>query len=411
MKIVGIVVEYNPFHRGHAYHIEQARRLTGADAVIAVMSGDFVQRGTPAVFSKYTRAEMALRGGADVVLELPVCYATASAETFAAGAVSLLDLLGCVDSLCFGCESGELSALSQVAHILTEEPEDYRDALRQALRRGDPFPLAREKAVSLCTGRPDFSALLREPNNILGIEYIKALLCRGSRITPYAIKRRGAGYHDTSLAESYSSASAIRETLFAESGDRPSLPEEQIPESARRIFLDHPEKLVPIRSKDFSLLLKYRLLTETRETLCSYSDVTEELANRILTYRNQYLNFEQFCALLKNKAYTYTRISRALLHILLAQKTSDLQAYHADGFHYYARLLGFRKDASEVLSQISASSAIPLISRIASPPPLCEAGTHMLSADIAAANLYESVVTDKYGLPFTHEYGHPMIRI
>ena len=189
MKIVGLITEYNPFHNGHLHHIQEAKRVTGADTVIVVMSGDYVQRGVPAIMPKRIRAEMALRCGASAVFELPVCYATGSAEYFAMGAVSLLDRLGVVDSLCFGSECNDLDALSHVADILSQEPEGYRTLLKSALKKGCSFPAARHSAMLEYTSSASVASLLDDPNNILGIEYLKALKKLNSSIKPFTIRR------------------------------------------------------------------------------------------------------------------------------------------------------------------------------------------------------------------------------
>ena len=212
LKTTGIIVEYNPLHPGHIYHMEQARKQTGADYLIAVMSGSFVQRGAPALLDKYTRTRMALLAGADVVIELPVCFATGSAGDFAAGAVSLLDKLGCVDGLCFGSESGDISLFEKTATLLQCESAAFSNALKKALKSGLSFPAARQQALLLCldmakdmpsTACPDNNstaeqivALLSSPNNLLGLEYTLALLRRNSSIRPFTISRVGSGYHD-----------------------------------------------------------------------------------------------------------------------------------------------------------------------------------------------------------------------
>ena len=189
MKIVGLITEYNPFHNGHLYHIEKAKEITGADSVIVVMSGNYVQRGAPAIMPKHLRAEVALEAGVDVLMELPVCYATGSAEYFAAGAISLFERLGCVDSICFGSECGDYGLLARVAHILADEPEGYRQALKDLLKSGMSFPLARQKALKDYLEDDSLDSVLEQPNNILGIEYIKALYQRKSPMKSYTIKR------------------------------------------------------------------------------------------------------------------------------------------------------------------------------------------------------------------------------
>ena len=187
MKVVGLIAEYNPFHNGHKYHIEQALKLTGADAALIIMSGNHVQRGAPAFLPKHLRAEAALQCGAAAVFELPVCYSTGSAEYFALGAVSFLELLGCVDSICFGAETDDIRILQEIARILVEEPAEYRKFLQEGLKSGLTFPTARQHALANYTGKSDLTFHLGQPNNILGIEYLKALLRLKSSIAPYAL--------------------------------------------------------------------------------------------------------------------------------------------------------------------------------------------------------------------------------
>ncbi len=428
MKIVGLIAEYNPFHNGHLYHIEEAKRITGADAVIVVMSGDYVQRGTPAVMPKRIRAEMALRCGAGAVFELPVCYATGSAEYFALGAVSLLDRLGVVDSICFGSECADLEAMEQAADVLLTEPEGYQTLLRRYLKEGNSFPSAREEALAEYTGSGKTARILKDPNNILGVEYLKALKKLGSSMTPYTILRRGAGYHDRELAGEFSSASAIR-SLLAHSvsslrteqsgGAFDNTPfssilddlENQVPPSCLALLKDCHRVHYPIYQNDFSLLLKYKLLNKEPKSLLRYMDVSEELANRICARLNDFFNFKQFSQLLKTREMTRTRIDRALLHIMLGIKKRNVQEYMEGGYHFYSRLLGFRKNESRILSGISKKSSLPLLSRLSEDNVLSETGRKMLYHDLLASNLYTSVVTDKYRTAFQNEYKQALIKI
>lgn len=415
MKIVGFIVEYNPFHNGHLYHLQRAMEVTNADAAIVVMSGDYVQRGIPALLPKRMRAQAALECGVAAVFELPVCYATGSAELFAFGAVSLLDALGAVDSICFGSECGDLSILQKLADILYEEPHDYRETLKAALKSGRSFPAARKCAVSAyLTARqmPDCSALLDEPNNILAIEYLKALRKRNSTIRPYTIQRAGSDYRDTSLQPALSSAAAIR-ALFETADDALLLHTlaNQIPPCQLTQLKTGYQQSYPIFPNDFSLLLKYRLLTGTKKELTAYQDVSEELANRIINRQNDFINYVAFAKLLKTRELTQTRIFRALLHILLDIKASDVQAWLTDEMHYYARLLGFRKDAAGVLSEISRRSTLPLLTKPCCSAGLCENGQRMLENDLFSSNLYQSVVTDKYHTAFAHEASQAVLKV
>lgn len=420
MKIVGLITEYNPFHNGHLYHMKEAVRTAGADAVVAVMSGDFVQRGAPALLPKHLRARMALEAGVSAVIELPVWCACGSAEYFSSGAVSLLDRLGCVDTVCFGSECGDASLLEEAARVTALEPAPYRSLLREGLHRGLSFPRARQLALSSFLGK-EAGCILEEPNNILGAEYIKAILQQGSSLAFCTIRRRESGYHDQELADRYSSATSLRR-LLRESGSAGALDrlDGQMPASSLRVLRGAYETRYPVWSDDLSLLLKYRLLQETKESLAGYADVTRELANRIVKSRNDLLSFDQFCGLLKTKEMTHSRISRALLHILLGITARDMERFKQEGCGY-ARLLGFRRDASALLGIMKKSSSIPLVTKL--PRPGAKSGTNegeetwtglardMLQADILAADLYESVVTEKFHRPFISEYRQQVVII
>lgn len=427
MKIVGLITEYNPFHNGHLYHIRKAKELTGADAAVVIMSGDYVQRGVPAIMPKRLRAEMALKSGAAAVFELPVCYATGSAELFAEGAVSFLDSLGIVDALCFGSECNDLDGLQKIASILLKEPDDYRFELQRNLKNGMSYPHARQEALTSYMGAENYAFLLNDPNNILGIEYLKALKKLNSKIIPCTIKRHGAHYHDTELSPVNSSASAIR-SLLAYSGsmlhtdnfstfEDPSFNnilnelEDQVPHCCLELLKDYHRVKYPVYQNDFSLLLKYKLLNKTPETLTRYMDVSEELANRICGQLNNYFNYKQFCELLKTRELTQTRINRALLHIMLGIKKSAVHRYISNDYHAYAHLLGFRRDSERVISAVAKNSRIPLLTKLYDTNHLNETGRKMLTQDILASNLYTSVITDKYKTAYENEYHQGVIKV
>lgn len=428
MKIVGLITEYNPFHNGHQYHIQMAKEATGADFAVVVMSGDYVQRGTSAIMPKRLRAEMALKCGAAAVFELPVCYATGSAELFAHGAVSFLDQLGIVDFLCFGSECSDLEGLQKVADILTDEPKEYQEHLKRCLKQGMSFPSAREEALAAYMKTEDYTFLLHDPNNILGIEYLKALKKLNSKIRPYTIRRKGSHYHDQDLKSSFGSASAIR-SLLAYSGSALSSVssgrtfentsfvnilgelEEQVPHSCLELLKDYHRVKYPVYQNDFSLILKYKLLNKRPDTLPRYMDVSKDLGNRICRQLNNYFNYKQFCELLKTRDVTQTRINRALLHIMLGIKKNAVNEYLEKGPHFYTRLLGFRRDSAKVISAIAKKSTLPLLTRPYDDENLKPAGKKMLTHDILASNLYTSVVTDKYKTAFENEYNQMILKI
>ena len=413
MKTVGLITEYNPFHNGHAYHIEKAKMVTGADRVIVVMSGDFVQRGAPAVMPKHLRTESALLSGASLIIELPVCFATGSAEYFAQGSISLLNQLGCIDSICFGSECGDLHLLKEIAQILADEPIEYQTALKQALKEGASFPAARQEALNIYSDK--YSEILASPNNILGIEYLKALAKIRSKMEPFTIKRIGAGYHDMDIDGQFSSATAIRSDIYQladVNSSSESLPlthiQTQVPSSCHELMKKNYQTRYPVKADDFSLLLKAKLLSETAGSLSHYLDMSPELANRILRLRNDYLSFEQFCDLLKTKELTRSRISRSFIHVLLGITNDWLTAMKAPA--PYARILGFRRDHADLLGILKRTSDIPLITSPAR-AVLADTAYQMLELDIYASDLYESVITDLYGTPFHNELTKQIVKI
>lgn len=411
MKTVGIIAEYNPFHNGHAYQIAQAKKVTGAQYCIIIMSGNFVQRGAPAIMDKYTRTRAALTGGADLIIELPVHYATASAEYFAAGAAALLDKLG-IDCLCFGSECGNIQTLSDTADLLLAESTEYKELLQKKIRSGMPYPQAREAA--LCALSPHLAGqadILRSPNNILGLEYLKALKKSGSRIIPYTIKRTGASYHDSALQSTCSSALAIRETI-ALSQDM-QLVKDQMPSSVYEIMEAEYGKTFPVFPSDLSSLLAYKLLAEETEGFCGYFDIDESLSDRIRKCLPAYQDAVSFCDRLKTKNTTYTRISRALLHILLNILQTDMDIFCREGYVYYARILGFQKESAPLLSKMKADSSIPLITKLADAAAriFSENGRRMLEQDILASHIYSLLVHTKFGQGIQNEYKRQIITL
>ena len=415
MRVASIISEYNPFHEGHKYHMENTKKITNSDFIIVVMSGDFTQRGTPAIIDKYARTKQALLNGADLVLELPVSFATASAEGFAFGAVSILDKLGVVDSLVFGSECGDIDCIKKVADFLTDESPEYRERLQFYLKQGLSFPKAR--ASILQNFFPDLgNDFLSSSNNILGIEYCRALKHFNSSITPMTITRKDNLYNDEELAEvgKLSSATAIRKVLIKDSvsdiSDAFFNLALHMPENSLHILKEYWNISTPISSNDFSLVLKYKLLLETRETLIQYLDITSDLADRIYNNLNAYKDFDSFCDLLKTKELTYTRIARSLLHIMLDIKKSSYDMIKNVDYGQYARILGFRKDASPLLHEIKEHSSIPLISKLSdSVKELDSVALSLLKKDIQAAHIYESIVSDKFKQNYKNEFQRQLI--
>ncbi|MFV0528812.1 MAG: nucleotidyltransferase [Lachnospiraceae bacterium] len=406
-KTVGLITEYNPFHNGHCYHLQEARRMSSAEHVIVVMSGDFVQRGAPAILSKHVRTRMALSQGADLVLELPSCYATSSAADFAQGAVALLTNLGVVDTLCFGSESGELPVFQKLASYLTEEPEPYRLLLQSNLKLGQTFPVARQRALVQLFPEDALGEFLASPNNILGLAYCEALLRLKSPLQPLTLQRRHNAYHDTDLHPLTSSATAIRHTILQEKDGAFASLQSQMPVEVFALLQKTLRTNPAITTDHFSLLLKYKLMSEGGR-LSEFADVSSDLAARI---DRQLYNFEtlsQFTELLKTRELTHSRISRALYHILLQLRQEDLAAYKQAGWSPYARVLGFREN-TPVLAAIKKHSCVPLVTKLSTQLRLLpSAARHMLQADVWNSNLYESVLSTLAHRAFVHEYSQPV---
>lgn len=410
MKTAAIIAEYNPFHNGHKYQIEETKRLTGADYIVVLMSGNFVQRGAPAICNKYIRTQMALLGGADVVLELPSLYALSSAEFFAQGAISLLNNLNSIDFLSFGSECGNISVLTAYARSLAFPSQEWNTAITGLLKQGLSYPRARQQAHSLTTPQNNkFPAmeLLSSPNNILGLEYCKALLASQSTITPVTIKRKGYDYHDTTLPEnqlSYSSASAIRTALMKKTSGF----DIHVPENICQLLTENNISEYGIHTDDFSLILHYKLLSEKEKGFADYLDCTPDISDKIIKQLPFYKGYDNFCMLLKSRDLTYTRISRVLLHILLNIKTPKCYkaSFHERNmFVPYARLLGFRKHSSAVLSYLKKSSGIPIISNLPDAKNLLSSeGLCMLKSDIYTCEVYEAVSSVKSGREPLNEY-------
>ena len=410
MKTAGIVAEYNPFHNGHQYHIEETRKQTDADYVIAVMSGDFVQRGAPAFLDKYDRALAALSGGCDLVLELPVIYSTASAEFFASGAVQLLDGLGVCDYLSFGSEEGSLDTLLPLAGLLNEEPADYQDLLRGHLKSGLSFPAAREKALAeYLTGcnyeqaTLNVSDFMKGSNNILALEYLKTLKKIHSSIEPVTILRKNASYHDTALYDEISSASAIRHHM-RNSNDIHAIAA-SVPEATFCTIKDS------IKSQngfpDFDQLTPYlhsAIIINPNPEL--YLDWDKDLANRLYQLPWPTMSFTQIADSLKSRNVTHSRVHRALLHFILGIRKDLFRNQFKRNPIPYARILGFRRESSVLIKEISKKGNISLITKPASIHScLQQEDAWMWNMDLAASRLYQSIQSQNFGhiLPSAYE--------
>lgn len=407
MKVVGIIAEYNPFHNGHQHHILEARKQTGADYVIVVMSGNFVQRGAPSIINKYSRAKAALESGADLVFELPVIYSTASAQYFSLGAISLLDKLGLVDYVCFGSESGDIESLTYIAKYLHNNSYEYNKDINNLMKNGITFPEARQIAIKNNNNTIDDN-VISSPNNILGIEYIKAILELNSNIIPVSISRIESAYHEPNLnlnknIGSISSATGVRKAIASSSNI--DIIRQHVPNTSFNIIKNEYNKTFPIYQNDFSQLLKYKLLQESKESLTQYVDVSSDLANRIKNLNFVSYSFSAFAKEVKSKQWTLTRINRSLIHILLNLKTQKLELYNNNNFAQYGRLLGFKKSSTKLINNIKNNSKMPIITKLSeSYNMLSDIELQMLNEDLFAADLYNLIVCEKFGSPVNNEF-------
>lgn len=424
MKVTAVIAEYNPFHNGHLYQLDSIRQTLDTDLIVVVMSGDFTQRGLPAIVDKYERCQMALENGADLVFELPAYFALGSAEYFAQGAVSLCDKLGVVDFLHFGSESGDSSLLYEfTSMMLACESDAYKTALNKYLKLGCSFPAARDNALTELLPGTEIKQLVSAPNNILGIEYIKALIQRNSTIRPFTLTRKGEDYTSDCLdTDSFASANAIRKALLH--------PSESVADSrfAKNILAEIPpcaQKHMPasvctilhqkqfLCADDFSELLLYKMLQDKmlqekmllsemskgkmpKDAFAKYYDIGTQLSHTMYNNLSQYTTFEDFALSCKTKNLTYTRICRGLMHILLDMTQENADILKQEDYTQYARLLGFTGRGRQLLKTIKANASIPIITKL--PDALRQLdGTALMSlrSDIHAADLYDSVRQQK----------------
>ena len=416
MKAVGLVTEYNPFHNGHLYHLNKAMELTGADISVAVMSGDFVQRGEPAVLDKYTRTSMALNSGVNLVVELPVNYAVSSAESFAAGALKVLDYVK-ADSIAFGSESGDIERLSKLAHILCDNEDTLYKEISKYTANGISYAAARQKVVEKLTDK-DTAALLTSSNNILAVEYLKAIIKNNYAIKPYTVQRQGDSYNDTDIRSEYASATALRENLKADNIS------EYIPVKAGLILSSNTNYIYPddITEALFTRLLDIFFASNYDknvfiEIVMQYPDVSKEIAGRLYksamdmitrtvpqrseSKDNWAFSFGSLCEHIKTKEVPLSRIKRALVRITLGLDKKHMEKYANEP---YIRVLGFDKKGQEYLSYIRKTVEVPLITKTAD-------YKEILLDDIHAANIYNMIVAGKYGVKELGDYVRGPVRV
>ncbi len=347
MKISGIICEYNPLHNGHLYHLEQVRH-GGADAIVAVMSGNFVQRGDAAILDKFTRAKMAIQGGVDLVIELPVPYALAPAENFAFGGVALLSALGNVDEISFGSECGDIDLLMQTAQACRICKTEYTDVMDDFLRSGYSYPEVLAQMVGQISG-PEIAAVLSQPNNTLAIAYLNALDLLDSGMQPMTIRRRGAGHNSSQPAvDGTASATYIRQ-YFAEGGDCRRM----MPGFAWRTLHEAAENGRTGSMRNLERLILYKLRTTDPDEMQDIAEIAQGLEHRLYKAKRA-SSLEELLSSIQTKRYPMARLRRILLHILLDIRHNDMQ-----GVPPYGRILAFNEVGRQVLRESKRMRRLP----------------------------------------------------
>ena len=387
-KVLGIIAEYNPFHNGHLYHLENSKKLTGCDYSIAIISGNFTQRGSTSIINKWEKTKMALSNGIDLVIELPVIYSISSAENFADGAIKILNSLGIVDYLSFGSETSDISVLKNISNVLYFEPNEYKNILSHELKKGLSFPKARENALLMYLNDiRRYSGVLSSPNNILGIEYLKALKKHNSNIIPVCIKRFESEYNSTDFSSDIASATAIRSLIKNKSFE---IVTGLVPSDSYSILLDnvrigHIVEDLNIFEKEIIYLLRKMSIEE----ISNLPDVSEGLEFAIKEAANSCNSIIEFLSMVKSKRYTSTRIQRILLYVLLGITKKDMEI--SKNVLPYVRVLGFNENGTKLISEISKNN--PKLNIITSVKKFVDSNKnknlkHMLDKDIFSTNVY-----------------------
>lgn len=387
-RVLGIIAEYNPFHNGHLYHIQQSINQDNSDNVVCVISGNFVQRGNTSIIDKWTKTKMAMANGADLVIELPTVYATSSAENFAEGAIKILDELGIVDSISFGMETSDISTLNNVANVLYQEPKDYVTILNHELSKGISFPKARENALMMYLNDiKRYANVLTGSNNILGIEYLKAMKKLKSQLKPIGVQREKVFYNDNFIVDDFASATAIRKMIVNRQFDDIM---KVIPYSSYVLLAQELRKghYVLDLSKFQSEIL-YKLRSMTISEIKGLPDVSEGLENAIKNAADSCNNIIDFVNIVKSKRYTQTRIQRILIYTLLGitQKIMDTSRKTTP----YIRVLGFNEDGKKLISEaIAKNSKLNLVTSVKKYMETSKNRVlkEMLQTDIYATNIY-----------------------
>ena len=357
MRVVGIIAEYNPLHNGHIYHLERARALSGADYCIVVLSGNFVQRGEAACTDKFSRAEWALRAGADLVLEMPSVYAVAPAERFAAGGVRTLNATGVVNDLAFGCEAPDLQTLYQISDIIATEPPALQEAIKKHLALGKSYPRARFDALSEYGVPKSMLAAIAQPNNILAVEYLNAIRQYAPTIEPLPIERVGTGYHSEDIVGDFASATAIRKAIVEGRSEILAT----MPNFVGGALLYDDQFIIP--QEALSDVMLYAIRRMSPSDLAAIPDVVEGFENVLYRSVRSARTLSEFYELIKTKRYTLARCKRIVACALLGITSDQVRKLTQSREGSYLKVLGFQKKARPLISEIAKRRTAPLILR------------------------------------------------
>ncbi len=402
MGHVGIIAEYNPFHNGHFFQFNTIKKIFPEKEILIVMSGNYVQRGEPAIFNKYIRTKAALSGGASLILELPSLYSCSSAEYFATAALFSLAATNCVDTLCFGAECDDIKLLSDIAKLILEEPANYQKNLQNQLSNGFSFPKARALALCDFFHEKSIATVVSQPNNILAIEYLKTIYKYNLKMEPYIIKRTQNNYHSTDLSNSCCSASAIRKAIYSNNNSLSSY----MPEAAWKVITEDTYNK-PLFLPDFYPFIQYSL--QAQAPLTDFIDVSPELANRIRGLSILPAEIEDIKSQLASKNITNTRISRCLMHILLKNTKSLLDNAVSNNYVPYLRILGF-SDGSVLPGALKKNSEVPLLTKVAAYKKIIpENALFLFEQQLYADNLYRQIYYNKYRETIPSEFEHSVI--
>jgi predicted nucleotidyltransferase len=386
MKTLGIIAEYDPFHNGHLYHLRESLRMTCAERTVCVMSGDFVQRGGPALTNKRIRAEAAVRGGIDLVIELPFVYASGNAEWFARGAVGILDGIGIADYLSFGSESGDVTALNEIAELFAGSADRTDALVKEAMKTGISYPAALEKAVVSALGA-SLGRHMKGANNTLGIEYLKELLLRKSQIKPYALKRHKASLNEADEESGIAGATAIREMLKSQPSPHIKSVKPFVPASSYLMLKNHLNGGGQLLSIDDLLpMLAYRISCSDEKQLAEILSATEGLEHRLIRAVRSGSDMAQVIRLTKTKRYTETRVRRLIAHTVVGLTKEAMKAAIKEPL--YARVLAFNDAGAKLIRRIKKQGNMPLITNANREQELLAASKVTLSFDKKAADIY-----------------------